>query len=39
MHLKSTSDALFYDYCCTILFILYFVILPCIFIVPVGIPL
>ena len=35
MHLKSTSDYSFYDYCCTILFILYFVILPCIFFVPI----
>jgi len=35
MHLKSTSDHSFYYYCCTILFILYFVILPCIFIVPI----
>jgi len=33
MHLKSTSDHSFNDYCCTILFILYFVILPCIFFV------
>jgi len=31
---KYQSSLFFNDYCCTILFILYFVILPCIFFVP-----